>query len=59
MPRQNDHRKAIVRFSIDLPDPVAAIKFRMEHKGLWQKELEKYFPGNNRVSETLTITNAR
>ena len=53
MPPQNDRRNAKVRFSIDLPDPVAAIKFRMEQKGLWQKEPEKYFPGNNRVSETL------
>ena len=41
------------QFPIDLPDPVAAIKFRMEQEGLRQKELEKYFPGKNRVSEVL------
>jgi len=40
-------------FPIDFPDPVAAIKFRMEQEGLRQKELEKYFPGKNRVSEVL------
>lgn len=38
---------------IDLPDPVLAIKFRMEQEGLRQKDLEKYFPGKNRVSEVL------
>src|SRR6266446_1518530 len=32
-------------FPIDLPDPVEAIKFRMEQEGLRQKDLEKYFPG--------------
>jgi HTH-type transcriptional regulator/antitoxin HigA len=41
------------RFPIDLPDPVEAIKFRMEQEGLRQKDLEKYFPGKNRVSEVL------
>ena len=41
------------QFPIDLPDPVAAIKFRMEQDGLRQKDLEKYFPGKNRVSEIL------
>ncbi len=40
-------------FPIGLPDPVAAIKFRMEQEGLRQKDLEKYFPGKNRVSEVL------
>jgi len=40
-------------FPIDLPDPVEAIKFRMEQEGLRQKDLEKYFPGKNRVSEVL------
>jgi len=41
------------RFPIDLPDPVEAIKFRMEQEGLQQKDLVKYFPGKNRVSEVL------
>jgi HTH-type transcriptional regulator/antitoxin HigA len=33
--------------------PVKAIKFRMEQEGLQQKDLVKYFPGKNRVSEAL------
>jgi HTH-type transcriptional regulator / antitoxin HigA len=40
-------------FPMDVPDPVEAIKFRMEQDGLRQKDLEKYFPGKNRVSEVL------
>ena len=40
-------------FPMDLPDAVEAIKFRMEQEGLRQKDLEKYFPGKNRVSEIL------
>lgn len=40
-------------FPIDIPDPVEAIKFRMEQEGLRQKDLAKYFPGKNRVSEVL------
>lgn len=40
-------------FPIDIPDPVDAIKFRMEQEGLRQKDLEKFFPGKNRVSEIL------
>ncbi len=40
-------------FPIDLPDPVEAIRFRMEQEGLRQKDLEKFFPGKNRVSEVL------
>ncbi len=40
-------------FPIDLPDPVEAIKFRMEQEGLRQKDLERFFPGKNRVSEVL------
>jgi len=38
---------------IDPPDPIEAIKFRMEQEGLQQKDLVKYFPGKNRVSEVL------
>jgi HTH-type transcriptional regulator/antitoxin HigA len=34
-----------------MPDPVEAIKFRMEQGGLRQKDLAKFFPGKNRVSE--------
>ena len=39
--------------SISFPDPIEAIRFRMEQEGLRQKDLEKYFPGKNRVSEVL------
>jgi HTH-type transcriptional regulator/antitoxin HigA len=34
---------------IDFPDPIEAIRFRMEQEGLRQKDLAKYFPGKNRV----------
>ncbi len=40
-------------FPIDIPDPVEAIKFRMDQEGLRQKDLEKFFHGKNRVSEIL------
>lgn len=40
-------------FSIESPDPVDAIKFRMQQEGLRQKDLEKYFPSKSRVSEVL------
>jgi HTH-type transcriptional regulator/antitoxin HigA len=40
-------------FPIDVPDPVDAIRFRMEQEGLKQKDLVKFFPGKNRVSEVL------
>jgi len=40
-------------FPIDLPDPISAIKFRMEQEGLQQKDLAKVLPGKNRVSEIL------
>ena len=41
------------QFPIDLPDPVEAIRFRMEQGGLRQKDLAKILPGKNRVSEVL------
>ena len=41
------------RHPIDFPDPIEAIRFRMEQEGLRQKDLAKYFPGKNRVSEVL------
>ena len=41
-------------FPIDLPDPVEAIKFRMEQEGLRQKDLANILPGKNRVSEVLS-----
>ena len=35
------------------PDPVAAIKFRMEQEGLKSSQLAKILGGRNRVSEVL------
>lgn len=40
-------------FPIEMPDPVEAIKFRMEQMGVSRKELEKLLGGRNRVSEVL------
>ena len=36
------------------PDPVAAIRFRMEQLGLRPRDLEAYIGGRGRVSEVLT-----
>ena len=40
-------------FDIAPPDPVEAIKFRMEQLGLKQSDLSKAMGGKNRVSEIL------
>lgn len=40
-------------FPIDLPDPVEAIRFRMDQEGLRQKDLARILSGKNRVSEIL------
>ena len=40
-------------FPIALPDPVDAIKFRMEQQGLTQKELIPYLGSQSKVSEIL------
>ena len=40
-------------FPMDLPDPVAAIKFEMERKGLTVKDLEPMIGKSNRVYEVL------
>lgn len=42
------------RFRFARPDPIAAIKFRMEEKGLKQKDLVSIMGGKNRVSEVLS-----
>jgi HTH-type transcriptional regulator/antitoxin HigA len=39
---------------IDLPDPIAAIKFRMEEKGLSSRQLEPFIGSRARVSEVLS-----
>jgi HTH-type transcriptional regulator/antitoxin HigA len=44
------------RFPIELPDPVEAIKFRMEQAGLTPKDLKPMIGGLNRVYEVLNRT---
>lgn len=41
-------------FPMDFPDPVAAIKFEMERKGLTIKDLEPMIGQSNRVYEILS-----
>lgn len=41
-------------FPLDLPDPVEAIKFEMEQKGLTIKDLEPMIEKSNRVYEVLS-----
>ena len=43
-----------VKFPIDLPDPIEAIKFRMEQLGYTQKDLTKVIGLKSRVSEILS-----
>lgn len=40
-------------FPLDLPDPVEAIRFQMEQKGLVAKDLEPMIGRSNRVYEVL------
>jgi len=40
-------------FPIEAPDPIEAIKYRMEQLKLTQKDLARFFGGENRVSEVL------
>ncbi len=42
------------RFRFARPDPVSAIKFRMEEKGLKQSDLAELMGGKNRVSEVFS-----
>jgi HTH-type transcriptional regulator/antitoxin HigA len=41
-------------YPVDPPDPVEAIKFRMEQMGLTRKDLEAYIGSRGRVSEVLS-----
>lgn len=43
-------------YPLDLPDPVEAIKFTMEQKGLTVKDLEPMIGRSNRVYEILNHT---
>jgi len=40
-------------YSIDTPDPIEAIKFRMEQEGLIQNDLIEIFGNKSRVSEVI------
>jgi HTH-type transcriptional regulator/antitoxin HigA len=40
--------------AIDVPDPIAAIQFRMEQQGLTRKNLEPLIGSRARVSEVMT-----
>ena len=42
-----------VRFKFEKPDPIDALRFRMEEQGLRQKDLVNILGGKNRVSEVL------
>lgn len=46
----------IQHYPIDPPDPIEAIKFRMEQQGLKQKDLTTYFGSSSKVSEVLNGT---
>ena len=41
------------KFPIEMPDPIAAINFRMEQLGLKQKDLVEYIGFKSRVSEIM------
>jgi HTH-type transcriptional regulator/antitoxin HigA len=40
-------------FPVNLPDPIQAIKFRMEQQSLTQKDMQKYIGSQSKVSEVL------
>jgi len=40
-------------YPLDLPDPVAAIKYHMEQRGLQPRDLIPFIGGRNRVHEVL------
>ena len=41
------------RYPLDLPDPIEAIKYHMEQKGLAPKDLAPFIGSRNRVYEVL------
>ena len=43
-----------VHHPIDLPDPIEAIRFRMEQQGLFQKDMVPYLGSQSKVSEVLS-----
>jgi HTH-type transcriptional regulator/antitoxin HigA len=42
------------QFALAPPDPITAVRFRMEQAGLTRKDLEQALGGRNRVSEFLS-----
>lgn len=42
------------QFPVDLPDPIEAIRFRMEQQGLKAKDLVQYIGSASKVSEVLS-----
>src|SRR5439155_22939837 len=40
-------------YPMDPPDPIEAIKFRMEQQGLWRKDLEPLIGTRTRIAEVL------
>jgi len=44
------------KYPVELPDPIDAIQFRMQEKGLKQADLVPYFGTKSRVSEILSRT---
>lgn len=42
------------KYPIDLPDPIEAIKFRMEQQGLSNKDMRQYLGSASKVSEVLS-----
>lgn len=42
------------QYKIDIPDPVEAIKFRMEQQGLHQKDLVPFIGSRSKISEILS-----
>ncbi len=42
------------RFRLEMPDPIEALKFRMEQENLTRKDLESVIGTRGRVSEILT-----
>ncbi len=40
-------------YPIDPPDPIEAIRFRMDQMGLQQKDLTRYIPAKSKVSEVM------
>lgn len=40
-------------YPVDLPDPIAAIKYHMEQRGLEPRDLVRYIGSRNRVYEVL------